>query len=220
MEEEYEDFDDEYPDGEDFGRDYTYQAFDDEEDAEADEDVEYYAVRPNKSQQKRELAELFVLGEELSKLSHDTLETFNLPEKIQKAVQEVGRMPPTGARKRQLKYIAGQLFKINASEIKAKLALIQNKSAHAAREHHVAERWRDRLLAEGDQALSELLAEFPEADRQQLRQVIRNSQKEKAHGKPPKSSRQLYRMLKALFGLNTSDEVPEQEAGNLYSSED
>lgn len=220
MEEEYEDFDEEYPDGEDFGRDYTDQAFDDEEDAEADEDVEYYAVRPNKSQQKRELADLFVLGEELSRLSRETLETFNLPEKIHKAVQEVGKMPLTGARKRQLKFIAGQLFKIDASEIKAKLALIQNKSAHAAREHHIAERWRDRLLTEGDQALSELLAEYPEADRQQLRQLIRNSQKEKTNGKPPKSSRQLYRMLKTLFGLNAGDEMPEQEPGNFDSDED
>jgi ribosome-associated protein len=36
---------------------------------ETGEDVEYYAVRPNKTQIKKEIAELFALGENLSKLS-------------------------------------------------------------------------------------------------------------------------------------------------------
>ncbi|PPD19009.1 MAG: hypothetical protein CTY24_11965 [Methylobacter sp.] len=216
MQEQNEDLDDEHQDDEDFVEDYGYQNFDDEESAEAEEEVEYYAVRPNKSLQKRELADLFALGEELSKLSRDTIDSFNLPEKIHKAVVEVGKMPLTGARKRQLKFIAAQLFKTDVFEIKAKLALIQNKSAHATREHHITERWRDRLLTEGDQALSELLEEYPEADRQQLRQLIRNGQKEKAGGKPPKSSRLLYRELKTLFGANMSEEdlaENEQSAG-------
>jgi ribosome-associated protein len=46
-----------------------------------------------------------------------------------------------------------------------------------------------------------LLDEQPHADRQLLRQLLRNAQKEAEAGKPPKSSRLLYRQLKELFNV-------------------
>jgi ribosome-associated protein len=76
---------------------------------------------------------------------------------------------------------------------------MKNKSAHAVREHHIVERWRDRLIAEGNEALTELLDEQPHADRQLLRQLLRNAQKEAEADKPPRSSRLLYRYLKEIF---------------------
>ena len=57
----------------------------------------------------------------------------------------------------------------------------------------------DKLIAEGNDALTELLNEQPHADRQQLRQLLRNAQKEAEAAKPPKSSRLLYRYLKDLL---------------------
>lgn len=93
---------------------YGYEYGDD------DEEVEYYAVRPNKSQQKRDMAALFGLAEELSGLSETQLETFELPENIHKAIVQVAGMPPRGARKRQLKFIAGQLHKIDIEPVQEK----------------------------------------------------------------------------------------------------
>ena len=171
-----------------------------------DDEIEYYAVRPNKSQIKREIASLFALGEEMAELSDSQLATLELPEKIQKSVAEVSGMPPNGARKRLLKFIAGQLHKMDVTPIQEKLARLKNKSAHAVREHHIAERWRDRLMTEGDNVLSELLDEYPSADRQQIRQIIRAAQKEAGSGKPPKSSRLLYRHLKELLTFSNDDE--------------
>ncbi|MGZ4998507.1 MAG: ribosome biogenesis factor YjgA, partial [Methylobacter sp.] len=81
---------------------------------------------------------------------------------------------------------------------------------HAVREHHTAERWRDRLIAEGNDALTELLDEQPHADRQLLRQLLRNAQKEAETNKPPKSSRLLYRQLKELFKVEGE---PDDDAG-------
>jgi len=175
-----------------------------------EEDVEYYAVRPNKTQIKKDIAVLFALGEEMSELSPAQLNTLELPEKIHKAVTEVSGMPHKGARKRLLKFIAGQLHKIDAEPILEKLARIKNKSAHAVREHHIVERWRDRLVAEGNDALTELLSEQPHADRQQLRQLLRNAQKEAEAGKPPKSSRLLYRYLKNLFSFEGELEIDDE----------
>jgi ribosome-associated protein len=172
--------------------DYEYEYDDNGE-------IVYYAVRPNKTQIKRDMAKLFALSEEMSELPPAQLKHLELPENIHKAVVEVSGMPHKGARKRLLKFITGQLHKIEVEPILEKLARLKNKSAHAVREHHIVERWRDRLIAEGNDALTELLDEHPQADRQQLRQLLRNIQKETEAAKPPKSSRLLYRYLKDLL---------------------
>ena len=166
---------------------------------ETGEDVEYYAVRPNKTRIKKDIAELFALGDTMSKLSTAHLKSLELPENIHKAVSEVADMPHTGARKRLLKYIAAQLHKIDISEILEQLNRIQSKSAHAVREHHIVEHWRDKLISEGSEALTELFDEQPTVDLQQIRQLLRNIKKETDTNKPPKSSRLLYRYLKTLF---------------------
>ncbi|MGR9012282.1 MAG: ribosome biogenesis factor YjgA [Gammaproteobacteria bacterium] len=175
-----------------------------------DEAEEYYAIRPNKTQIKKDMAVLFALSEEMSELPAGQLKTLELPESINKAVMEVSGMPHKGARKRLLKFITSQLHKIDVEPILEKLSRIKNKSAHAVREHHAVERWRDRLIAEGNDALTELFDEQPQADRQILRQLLRNAQKEAEAGKPPKSSRQLYRQLKLLFQVE--DESDDDEA--------
>jgi len=187
--------------------------FDMIEEYEYDEDdgVEYYAVRPNKTQLKKEIAALFALGEKMSELTVTQLNTLELPENIHKAVIEASGMPHKGARKRLLKFIAGQLHKIDVEPIVEKLARLENKSAHAVREHHIVERWRDQLMTGGDDALTVLLDEYPDADRQHLRQLLRNAQKEAEAAKPPRSSRLLYRYLKVLFKF---EEVSEDGAGD------
>jgi ribosome-associated protein len=178
---------------------------------EEDDEIEYYAVRPNKTRIKKEIAALFDLGEELSKLSPALLDTFELPENIRKSVLEVSGMPHKGARKRLLKYIAGQLHKIEVEPILEKLARIKNKSAHGIREHHIAERWRDRLIKGNNEDLAELLDEMPNADSQHLRQLMRNAQKEAAAMKPPKSSRLLYRYLKELLSGHPEELMEAEE---------
>ncbi len=176
---------------------------------EADDEIEYYAIRPNKTQIKKDIAALFKLGEEMSALSRAHLNSLGLPEKIHKAVVEVAGMPLNSARKRLLKFIAGQLHKIDAEPFLEKMARIKTQSAHVVREHHILERWRDRLLNEGQDALTELMDEYPQADRQQLRHLMRNAQKETEQGVAPKSSRLIYQYLKVLF--STSEDKDEAE---------
>ena len=188
-------------------------------------EIVYYAVRPNKTQLKKDLAVLFALSEELSELSPAHLKSLKLPEPIHKALVEVSGMPHKGARKRLLKFITGQLNKIDLTPIQEKLARMKTQSAHAVREHHNLERWRDRLIAGGATAMTELLALQPHADRQKLRQLLRNSQKETETGKTPKSARLLYQYLKELFAdgdtdfdlLDDQDELDDDE---IFDGED
>ena len=171
----------------------------DYEEYEDFDDYIEYAVRPNKSQIKRDIAVLSDLAEEMVALAPAQLGSLELPENLHNAIAAAAGMPPKGARKRQLKFITGLLRKLDVEPIKEKLARLKNQSAHAVREHHKVERWRDRLIAEGNDALTELLVDYPQADRQHLRQIVRNAQKEAAAAKPPKSARELYQYLKGLF---------------------
>ncbi|MBK8816853.1 MAG: DUF615 domain-containing protein [Methylococcaceae bacterium] len=178
---------------------------------EYDEEIEYYAVRPNKTKIKKEIGVLFEMGETMSKLSATHLKSLDLPENIHKAVSDVATMPHNGARKRLLKYIAGQLHKLDVSPYQEKLARIQNKSAHSVREHHIVEHWRDRLIHEGNDAITELFDEQPSVDLQHIRQLLRNIKKETETAKPPKSTRLLYRYLKTFFQFEDDDVIEEDE---------
>jgi ribosome-associated protein len=62
---------------------------------------------------------------------------------------------------------------------------------------HRAERLRERLLQD-DAALTDFLAEFPAADAQQLRRLVRAARREHDAARPPKSARELYKLLHAL----------------------
>ena len=167
---------------------------------EMQEESEYQ--EPSKSQLKREDTALQDLAKELAGLSTAQLSGLSLPEDIFDAVRATASMPPKGARKRQLKFIGGLLRNLDVDPLREELAALKSQSVHTAREHHKIEQWRDRLLAEDNQALTNLLNEYPSADRQQIRQLIRNAKKETETGKPPKSSRLIYRYLKELFEEN------------------
>lgn len=174
-----------------------------------DEDIEYYAVRPNKTRIKQEIAALFLLAENLAKLPPVKLDGFELPDNLREAVAQVGIMPHTGARKRLLKYIAGQFHKMDVIQIQEQMVRLQNQSVHSAREHHLTEKWRDRLILEGDRALAELAIECATVDTQKIRQLLRNIKKETERNQPLKSARLLYRYLKNFF---QPDSIAEDES--------
>lgn len=163
--------------------------------------IEYYAVRPNKTQIKKDISEVASLAEELTHLTSAQLTAMAMPSKIEDAINEAKKMPATKpARKRQLKFITARLREIELENIQENIARLKTKSAHGVREHHQAEQWRDRLIENsGNEVLTELLNQFPTADRQYLRQLQRNAQKEAKEAKPPKSSRLLYQYLKELL---------------------
>lgn len=170
---------------------------DEDIDDDDDDSVEYYAIRPNKTRIKQEIAGVLSMVEEICTLSPAQIAEFELPESIEQAVLEAMKMGHNSARKRLLKYITAQLRNIETEPVKEKLARLKNRSAHAVREHHQAERWRDQLLADtGTLQLTQLISEYPNIDSQHLRQLQRNAQKEAKEAKPPKSARLIYKYLK------------------------
>lgn len=155
------------------------------------EDPDYVS----KSQRKRDVEALQDMGAALVKLSTDRVKKLDLPENLRTAVLECQRITSHGALRRQMQYIGKLMRGLDAEPIAEQLAEVRGESNIAKARFHGLERWRTRLL-EDDDALTEWLTAHPASDAQQLRQLIRNARKEAELGKPPKSSRELFRLLR------------------------
>lgn len=168
------------------------------------EDTPEFDELPSKSQRKRDMDELQDIGAALVELNDQQLASVEMPENLRDAVTEARRLRTHEARRRQLQYIGKLMRYIDPAPIQARLDGWRSASAgHTAQLHHI-ERWRDRLLAEPD-SLALFVADFPGADTQQLRTLIRNTEFERTHGKPPKSFRALFQMIRELVETRDRD---------------
>ena len=153
---------------------------------------------PSKSERKREMLELQDLGVELVKLPPDQLAALELPEKLMDAIELARRITSHGAQKRQRQYIGGLLRDLDVQPIRALLEKLRGADRASKARFQENERWRARLIAEGDAALAEFLERRPQADSQHLRRLVRDAAAEAAAGKPPRHARELFRYLQSL----------------------
>jgi ribosome-associated protein len=150
---------------------------------------------PSKSQIKRELLALQELAERMTGMPRAELERLGLSEATWAAIDETARIKDLRARRRHFKRIAKLLA---AEDMEAARALVDDKAEkarEAAARHHWVERWRERLLEEGDDALTELLDLCPHADRQRLRQLMRAARRDTELGRAD-APRKLFRFLR------------------------
>ena len=159
---------------------------------ENDEEIEYIS----KSQMKRDMLALQALGEKLVELTPHQLEELELPEDLSTAIIQAQAIKKHGAKRRQLQYIGKLMRSVDADAIQQQLDKISGHSAEAISQHHQMEKWRDQLLENGDSAFTEFVDTYPDADRQQLRTLIRSAIHEKHQNKPPKFYRKLFQFIK------------------------
>ena len=147
----------------------------------------------SKSEMKRDMEELQKLGEELVGLKPAVLDKFPLSEDLREAVSDAQRFKNEARRR------IGKLMRYEDPEpIQAALDKIRNKHSQATAALHKLEALRDRVVEEGDKAIDDVMELYPEADRQRLRQLARQAAKEKKAGKPAKSYREIFQILKAF----------------------
>jgi len=167
---------------------------------DAEFDTDDFLQRPSKSSLKRESEALRDLGEALIALPRERLNEVPLPTELLEAVHVAQSISQHhGAYKRQRKYIGKLLREIDVAPIRDRLAGFDQQSAEAIHRQHAIERWRDRLLAGDDQDINALMSEYPNADRQKLRQLVRDARKEYENSAPPRSARLLFRYLRELM---------------------
>ncbi len=162
----------------------------------------------SKSQIKREMLALQKLGERLAGLRPDVLAGIPLQEGLRVALEDARRIVAHGARRRQMQLIGKLMRSADAHAIRAALERIDSPGREQTRRLHHIEQWRTRLLEQGPEALTAFLAEYPRADRQHLRQLLRRARHEEEHSLPPESSRKLFRYIREV-----ADDCEADEAG-------
>lgn len=149
----------------------------------------------SKTEMKNDMEELQKLGEELVDLKPAVLDKFPLSDDLREAIADAQRFK-NEARRRQLQYIGKLMRNEDPEPIQAALDRVRNKHSQSTAALHKLEQLRDRIVEEGDEAIAAAMAQYPNLDRQRLRQLARQANKEKKAGKPAKAFREIFQALK------------------------
>jgi ribosome-associated protein len=162
---------------------------------------------PSRSQQRREALAVLALAGQLMELPPSRLAKLDMPEDVRREIDITRRITSHGARKRQLAFLAKVMRRYGEDEfaaVRAELGENREKQRQENAVMHRLESMRDRLIAEDENALSELINEHPQVDRQHLRSLVRQARIEKeTPNKPPRAYREIFQLLKEL---NQSDD--------------
>lgn len=169
-----------------------------------------YAIRPNKTQLKKEIRALNELGQELTKLPPSSLDKIPLSTIMRDAINDAKRFQ-RGALQRQLRRVANLMQNEDIEAIRIELLRLKQPSKEQTAELHQLENWRDKLVQGDHDLLTELVDLFPGFDVQHVRQLVRNAQGEFKKQAPPKSSRLLFKYLKQI---RSEQDDPEQQQGS------
>ncbi|MDO8248590.1 MAG: ribosome biogenesis factor YjgA [Rhodoferax sp.] len=159
---------------------------------------------------KRESLELQKLGEDLLTLRADLMARLALTEKLKDAVVEAKRITNFEGKRRQMQFIGKQMRLVDPAVLETVRAALTEQHSGSAHENlvlHLAETWRDRLIANED-AFGEWIAKFPDTDSQQMRALIRQARKDAKPEKPGEAVRH-GRAYRDIFQI-----VREQLSGN------
>jgi len=164
---------------------------------------------PSRTQQRREALAVLELAGQLVELPPTRLAKLDLPDDVRDEIANVQRIASHIARKRQLAFLA-KLMRRHDDEAfataRAELGENRDKQRQETAAMHRLEAMRNRLLAEDEAALSELIAEHPQVDRQHLRSLVRQARIEKdTPGKPPRAYREIFQLLRDLQAGDASE---------------
>lgn len=153
--------------------------------------------KPSKSQRKRDMDALRLMADRLTTLSADQLISIGELDIID-AVKAAKKITKGNARKRQIQYIAKLLSRIDVTGVQIIIDELDASSAAYIQKFHQLEIWRERLIDDDADTLSEIYDAFPNCDRQHLRQLTRSAITERQRGQQQVNYRKLFQFLKSL----------------------
>ncbi|HEY9132778.1 MAG TPA: ribosome biogenesis factor YjgA [Dyella sp.] len=164
---------------------------------------------PSRTQQRRDALAVLAFANQLMELPPSKLARLNLPEDVQREIDNTRRITSHIARKRQLAFLAKVMRRHDESAFAdARAALGENKERQRQETAamHRMEAMRERLLGDdSDAAMSDLIVTYPQVDRQHLRSLIRQARLERDSNKPPRAFREIFQLLKELSTADDSD---------------
>lgn len=155
----------------------------------------------SKTQVKRELQALVDMGERLTTLKPDIVAKLPLTDELRKALEEHKKHTANEAKRRHRSFIGKLMRDQDLDAITALLEQLDASTRQYNERFHNLERWRDRLIEGSDEVLEKFVQEYPDADRQQLRSLIRQAQHELKTNKPPTAARKIFKYIRELDEL-------------------
>ncbi len=162
---------------------------------------------PSKTQLKAEADEKQALGEALLTLRADLMARLDLPEKLIDAIAQAKKITNFEGKRRQMQFIGKLMRPLDTEPIRAAIDEQKNGSAQLTLALHLAEQWRDKLIA-NDDALGDWLNQHPDTDAQQLRALVRQARKDAKPEKPGEAPRH-GKSYREIFQLVREALVPE-----------
>jgi ribosome-associated protein len=165
---------------------------------------------PSKTQLKAEADEKQALGEALLTLRADLMARLDLPDKLRDAIADAKKITNFEGRRRQMQFIGKLMRPLDPEPIREAINEQLNGSADLTLALHLAEQWRDKLIAD-DAALGTWLEEHPGTDSQQLRALVRQARKDAKPEKPGeaprhgKSYREIFQLVRQTLAKGPDD---------------
>lgn len=171
------------------------QADDTSIDETLDKDFDGEDEQKSKTRIKKEMHALQKLGVAIAELTPAQQAKIPLDDTLRASIEETPKIKSNNASKRHMQYVGKLLRSADIEAIQSAYDDIFTASDRMVRQHHTIEKWRDELIQDPT-SLAKFIQQFPHTDRQQLRQLIRATQKENSQNKAPASARKLFRLVR------------------------
>jgi len=161
------------------------------------EEFDEFEESPSRSQLKRESAELQKLGLALAALGDTVIKDADLPPEVEEALLRISTVSKHEAKRRHLQYVGKLMRTFDTTYVREIVEAAEKGHSLKTAEFHQLEVMREHLINGDDNLLQELFEANPD-EGQRLRQLVLGARREKAKGKPPKSARALFKLLRSL----------------------
>ena len=154
----------------------------------------------SRSEKKRLTDELHLVARALMKLSDGQRKYLPIEDSLNSAVQLAVKVKSKkeGFR-RQMQFVTKLLRQYDIEELKDAMEGLASRHKCSGVDTMKLEALRKGMLNSGDEAVNAFLEKHPGAERQRLRQLIRQANKEKKLDKPQKSSKELLNYIKPFL---------------------
>jgi ribosome-associated protein len=162
---------------------------------------------PTRTQQRRDALAVLAFATQLSEMPPSKLARADLPEDVLREIDNLRRITSHIARKRQLGFLAKVMRRHDDEAYEAAKALLGENRDQQRKETaamHRLEALREKLL-DSDDALQELIDQYPGIDRQHLRSLIRQARMERDGNKAPRAYREIFQLLKQITAAADED---------------
>lgn len=151
----------------------------------------------SKSQKKREADFLQKTGVKFIDLSMAKLDTLPLTDNLRKAIIDAKSIKSHGAKRRQAQLIGKLMRAADYEAILAAYEKILEEDCAITASFHEVEQWRDKLIHDGKDALTEFINLYQPEDVQQLRQLIKKAIDDQLKEKNTGAAKALFRYLRS-----------------------